>query len=80
MGSIRNQSESFCLIEMSEGELFAIFSDLGIGPVQGSLETRKAESNGWGAVLFDSSGQVRKVLPSGIRPQLVSNAMKRIND
>ncbi len=80
MGSIRNQSERFCLIEMSISELFAIFSDLGIAPVQGSLENRKIESNGWGAVLFDSSGQVRKVLPSGIRPQLVSNAMKRITD
>ena len=80
MGSIRNQSEKFCLIEMSEGELFTIFSDLEIVPVQGSLETRKVETNGWGAVLLDSSGKVRKVLPSGVRPQLVSNAMKRIND
>lgn len=77
LGSVRNLSEHFCIVELSDIEFFHLLSDLQIDPIEETALSRDIQKRGIGAVFVDSTGVVSKVLPSGTRPRVVGSVMYR---
>lgn len=74
---IKKQLDDYFVFEATSAELFSILSELG-KPIKDELQKRSTKQSGIGFALFDSKGNVRKLLPSGAKSISVSIAMRRV--